>query len=383
MRQAGVNFIKAGVRGILFVSGMPYTDLFGMGRLDESGGLKRGYSRGIPGLESLLSVMRAEANGLLNPDEALLIPPLSNTKEMFRQLDKVSEDSGNFSESFVQLFKENVNPEQEKTLEVNKYVWSSLHHHIGRIEAALDLVEFLQSWSEQLSIDSDDRLLVQAHGHAGQVLALVSNLISPKETLGRQMIFEILANHYQRSQTDASSAVDRLDRLYRFLTDMPFMQGASLDLVTFGTPVRYGWELDRTGKLLHVVNHRPIRGDGKKWLGKMELPQIAWEIPMVLGGDYVQQLAVAGTDALPKSEQEQQACQELREIVEPFDGFERWLECARRGTRCSNDGRCLLVDYKDSGEGPCQEHLFGHGCYTRKNAMLFNTLEIVRQLYSE
>jgi hypothetical protein len=113
----------------------------------------------------------------------------------------------------------------------------------------------------------------------------------------------------------------------------------------------------------------------------MELPQIAWEMPMVAGGDYIQQLAVAGTDAAPGSAEDQFVNQELAGILEPYDGFERWLECARRGTRCANDGQCLLVDYKVKADGPCPEHLYGHGCYTSMNAMLFNTVQIVNRLY--
>jgi hypothetical protein len=42
----------------------------------------------------------------------------------------------------------------------------------------------------------------------------------------------------------------------------------------------------------------------------------------------------------------------------------------------------LLVDYKDStATSTAKEHLYGHAAYTRMNAMLFNTTEIVRTLY--
>ncbi|UCE64332.1 MAG: hypothetical protein JSU59_04100, partial [Nitrospirota bacterium] len=92
-------------------------------------------------------------------------------------------------------------------------------------------------------------------------------------------------------------------------------------------------------------------------------------------------LAVAGTDVVPGSEEEQFVNKELAELLEPYDGFERWLECARRGTRCANDGQCLLVDFKVSADSPCHEHLYGHGCYTSRKAMLFNTLQIVKALY--
>ena len=92
------------------------------------------------------------------------------------------------------------------------------------------------------------------------------------------------------------------------------------------------------------------------------------------------QLAVAGTDAIPASPWETDLNQALRETLEPYDGFERWLECARRVTRCPNDGQCLLIDYHDASDAP-HEHLFGHACYTRLDALLFQTTHIVETLY--
>ena len=73
---------------------------------------------------------------------------------------------------------------------------------------------------------------------------------------------------------------------------------------------------------------------------------------------------------------------EIREILEPYDGFERWLECVRRGTRCHNDGTCLLVDYQVSGESNPRTHLYGHGYYTQVRTMLFHHSQIVSQFYS-
>jgi hypothetical protein len=159
--------------------------------------------------------------------------------------------------------------------------------------------------------------------------------------------------------------------------------GASVDMVTLGTPVRYGWDTDGYGRLLHVVNHRMIRSDGKRWLSKMELPQAAWEMPYLTGGDYVQQLAVAGTDVLPDSPEMEQANVDLHDILEPYDGFERWLECTRRTTRCPKDGQSILVEYGvQAHEEDPRQHLFGHGCYTQSRSMVFLAEEIGRALYS-
>ena len=113
------------------------------------------------------------------------------------------------------------------------------------------------------------------------------------------------------------------------------------------------------------------------------IPQITMEMPIAWGGDYVQQLAVAGSDAVPTSPAAQAANKALWELLEPYDGFERWLECARKSVRCANDGTCLLVDYKDStGSTTARDHVYGHAAYTRLNAMLFNTSEIVGGFYA-
>jgi len=71
------------------------------------------------------------------------------------------------------------------------------------------------------------------------------------------------------------------------------------------------------------------------------------------------------------------------ELLEPYDGFERWVECARRAGRFPSEGQCLLVDYKDcTSSTNVRDHYYGHAAYTRTNAMLFNFNQIVGRLYS-
>ncbi len=96
----------------------------------------------------------------------------------------------------------------------------------------------------------------------------------------------------------------------------------------------------------------------------------------------MQELAVAGSDAIPATEQGKVANKAVWEMVEPYDGFERWLECSRRAVRFPSEGRCLLVDYQDStGSTNPRDHYYGHAAYTRREAMLFNTAQIVDCLY--
>lgn len=381
MVQVGGQLSRSNVKGVVFLNGHPFSDLFGSARLDEVGGLKRGYSRGISGLESLLALLRPASNGLGKKKDPIH-PPLSNDSSTHEALDTLAQEVGNFTTAYVKKFEEGLREEGEAAIPCFRYVWSSVHHHLGRMEAAIAFIEFLQQWRTERSLSKDDRLLLVAHGHAGQVLALVSNLMTAGESEGRPIIFEILAKYWEAGSVEGRS-VEQLEALYQALTEQSLLGGASVDMVTLGTPVRYGWDTDGCGRLLHVVNHRMIRSDGKRWLSKMELPQTAWEMPYLTGGDYVQQLAVAGTDVLPDSPEMEQANVDLHDILEPYDGFERWLECTRRTTRCPKDGQCVLVEYGvQAHEEDPRQHLFGHGCYTQSRSMVFLAEEIVRALYS-
>ena len=382
MDQVGAQLSKANVKGVLFLNGHPFSDLFGAARLDEVGGLKRGYSRGISGLESLLALLRPATNGIGNNDDPIH-PPLGNNQSTQDALDILAQEVGNFTTAYVRKFEQGLSLEGKHSIPCGRYVWSSIHHHVGRVEAALDFMDFLQQWGAERSFSKEDRVLLIAHGHAGQILALLSNLLVSGEAEARARIFEILAV-YRKACPGEGRSVEQLEALYQALIDQRFLGGAAIDMVTLGTPVRYGWDTDGVGGLLHVVNHRMIRTDGKRWLAKMELPQAAWEMPYQTGGDYVQQLAVAGTDDVPASPEIQQANVDLRELLEPYDGFERWLECTRRTTRCPNDGQSVLVEYGiQANEEHPRQHLYGHGCYTQSRAMLFTAREIAKALYAE
>ena len=381
MAGHGRAMSQAGVRTIIFLHGaIPGTDVFGIQRLDEAGGLKRGYSRGVSGLDALLAAMRQESNGIpLLPGG--VAPPLNDDESTKKLLDEQVGDAGNFTQASVDLVQRALNRSADRPIVCLRKLWSSEHHHLGRAVAAVRFLDDLLAHCEAQHLASGDRILVQAHGQGGLVLALVSNVLCPSPVTGRAKLFAILSAYAEQTgQADLTAAVKRLDSL---LSAGNLLKGVALDIITYGQPVRYGWDPSGIGKLLHVVNHRNLRTDSKTWLAKMELPQITMEMPMAWGGDYVQELAVAGTDAVPKSEPAKAANKALWEMVEPFDGFERWLECARRAVRFPSEGRCLLVDYKDStGSTNPRDHYYGHAAYTRKHALLFNAAQINERFYS-
>ena len=386
MAHLGVQLSAAGVRAVLFCHGTYLsTDLFGIQRLDEAGGLKRGYSRGIPGMEALLALMREGSNGL-PPLTGGDKPPFRDEEPIKKLIDEQAADAANFTTAYVGAFEKAINRTISRPIRCARSLWSSEHHHLGRARAAVQLLKKLRTICTDLALGQGDRVLVQAHGQAGLVLALVSNLLAVGTSTGRDRFCRLVRSSLQHESDMAEDALRPAD-LESFESLLPTgraLNGAALDVVTYGTPVRYGWDPSGLGKLLHVVNHRPMRIDGKRWLAKMELPQITMEMPIAWGGDYVQHLAVAGCDAVPSSPEQQAANKAFWELLEPYDGFERWLECARKSVRCPTDGTCLLVDYQDTGTpetSNARDHIYGHAAYTRLTAMLFNTSEIVQALY--
>jgi hypothetical protein len=382
MARVGHQLAEASVKAILFVSGSPLgSDLFGAQRLDD-GIMKRGYSRGIPGLDALLALMREQQSGDLPRLPGGLRPPFDDQEDTRRLLDQQASDMANFTGPYVDLCRNAINRDTSRPIACARYLWSSEHHHLGRALAAWCLIDRLKALTTESALATGDRVLLFAHGHAGAVIALLSNLLMAGASSSRKKMLDMLGSY---APLDSGHPPLQLEELNTALEAGQLLNGAAFDVVTLGTPVRYGWETSSIGKLLHIVNHRPMRQDGKRWLAKMELPQITIELPYATGGDYVQQLAVAGTDAVPGSPEAQAVNRALWELLEPYDGFERWLECARKGVRCANDGLCLLVDYQDADTTPTPtpaRHLFGHAAYTRLNAMLFNTTETVRSLYA-
>ncbi len=378
----GTRMWDAGVRAVVLVYGSYIgADLFGAARLDEVGGIKRGYSRGIPGLESLLAAMRSDACQPASPDSPdQPVAPFSNDEATKTTLDGLLHDKGNFSEQYLKGLADGLSQSRTLPFTFQRSLWSSRHHHLGRMEGALALFHELHHLIVQQRLQANDRIVMIAYGHAGQLPAMLSNLMAHGDAPVRETLCETLASFYAQREAPPE-ATQHLRNLEGFLADNQWDAWPALDVVTLGTPIRYGWNTDGIGTLLHLVNHRPIRQDGKRWLARMELPHIVMEMPMASGGDYVHQLAVAGTDAVPNTPWEEELNQALRENLEPYDGFERWLECARRVTRCPNDGECLLIDYQDAADRPPQESLFGHACYTRLNALLFQTRYIVETLY--
>ncbi len=309
--------------------------------------------------------------------------------------DKVAQDTGNYTPQFAQWLEKGLEtgtgpisghnvldepslPDRKLDLspfpEVHLHHWSSQNHHLGRADGAIRLIDELAS----LEVSTGSRVLLWGHSHAGNVFALITNLLAGDRTT-RQAFFLAMRGYYRARllQWNVVPAWQRVrDLLSQEGNPLAHLQ---LDFVTFGTPVRYGWDTAGYDRLLHVVNHCPVD----------ELPEYRAPFPVskndlmsAAHGDCIQQLAIAGTNLPPPVLMWWAFAtdRKLGGLLEP--GFRRrdLLKRLAAGRRVPDEGTTLLVDY-GSAKGTVASHLAGHAVYTREEHLLFHLEEVVARFY--
>ncbi len=307
--------------------------------------------------------------------------------------DRVLGETCSFREDYLDDFRALL-----KTAEpaVERFDWSSGNEHLARAEAAVRLFNRLTT----LPIDpASDRVLLWGHSHAGNVFALLSNLLANDREAVEQ--FFAAANQVVESRAEWQQARERLASAP---TPHPLAKG--LCLVTFGTPVRYGWDRDGYARLLHIVHHRPVEGL-LEFLAKPALPQLLEEVLVAKHGDWVQSFGIAGSDLAPLGRERRELNAKLGELLEaglvrpnvtaqsmllehlPVSVRqhvqeiltdllilrERW-QC---GSRVPADGDAAwLFDY-----GEAETARFGHGVYTKRAWLPFHATRIAQWLKQE
>ena len=287
-------------------------------------------------------------------------------KKAKRYIDRSTTDLGNFTEDYVSSFKTGIN----NGLACSRFIWSGDNHHMARLDGAVNLIHKLADIKDLIDTDSNSHLLIIGHSHAGQLFALIT------------MLLENMDKAHPVFNTIEKTGFIKKDRVF---ADLKKISGLFLDFVTFGTPVRYFWGNYDKFRLLNVINHR----------SETQLSGLL----TTRDGDYVQQWGTEGTDIF--SRKFKKLNEELDEILDKGQDFslirkklydkQRKLPLNSTG---ESVGETLLVNYRDNAAfsfaslKPFRvphsvKTLFGHGIYTRKEAMLFNTKTIVDEFYSE
>jgi hypothetical protein len=253
-----------------------------------------------------------------------------------------------------------------------------MNHHISRADAAVRLIDALAESAAVQSAASDQRTLLLAHSHGGNALAIVSNLLGA-DAEGRVEFFDA-ARVFHGDAEDVARDVSAWRRVEQLLSEPSHpIRSMRLDMVTFGTPVRYGWDTAGCAKLMHVTNHRPGREDATH---ATRYPPNLWRLLLGKEGDFIQQVGVAGTNLppLPIAWKTFLADRRLGRLLER--GLPRhWIrQRLKHGMRVPHEGTTLLIEYEDPDRLPFR-HLLGHAVYTRSRWMALHCELIAKHFY--
>lgn len=318
-----------------------------------------------------------ESLGML-ADLARVFPAASRPvrRVIARIMNTLSGEVGNYTREYAHGLEAAMRRPGEPTIPVRLFQWSSENHHIGRADGAVRLIDELAS----LRLPRGCRVLLWGHSHAGNIFALATHLMARDRRAAEE--FFKAAEIYYRWPLLKCVDIPVWNRVRRMLCDRqspPVLDGVDLDMVTFGTPIRYGWNNEGYSKLLHFVYRRPTPGR-PHYLAKF--PPNLDDVLRAADGDYVQQLGIAGTNAIPSilSWRSRVAERRLGRLLEDVSAENGSLERFEAGAIVHDEGTTLLVDY-GLPKGGIARHHAGHAVYTYRKWMLFHAEEVARRFY--
>ncbi|MFK7821875.1 MAG: hypothetical protein AB8G99_24465 [Planctomycetaceae bacterium] len=294
----------------------------------------------------------------------------------------VAKDVANYCDAYREAFQALVG--QDPLVKLMEPSWSSQNHHVARADLAVRLLVQLV----EMNASENQRVLLWGHSHAGNGFAILSNL---------------LANHRETVEQFFEAAGDQGSHwreARRILAEVPGPHpvAKSIDIVAFGTPVRYGWDPSGYRKLIHVLHDREPKSERPSRTQPLFPPHGIRDMVSAKYGDWVQAFAVAGTDVpTGMSLNTHKRLGEIltRNLEEPKHGPDtRFIRpanirdvCARwkTGTRCHADGVNLLVDYQPCGRKaaigqPVEQAVFGHGVATTVEWLASHLALVLRSL---
>lgn len=273
-------------------------------------------------------------------------------------INKLAKDVGNYTPEYASAMENSLGT----NIPCELFVWSSGNYHLARIKGTVELAQTLADKIVENHLETSDRILLMGHSHAGQLFALLTTFLA--DDANAQQLYEIMAKEDGLNEDKS-----------KLTNNLAIIKTISLDIVTFGTPVRYTWGTYAKFRLKAIVNHRS--NIGMSGLLKTR------------DGDYVQQWGVEGTDIFPP--EELQLNDEFDSVLDTGRDSALLIASLEREERRhpkyadgTHVGESLLINYRDDSLllPNCIKTLFGHGVYTNYNAMLFNMATIAKDWYS-
>jgi len=330
------------------------------------------------------AMMRAGAEQLPVGARLAVDPVIDRLSDQTKRLtDTITADIANYSDGYRQRFQTLVGDDPEVSrLEPT---WSSENNHVARAGLAVRLLnELLQLHAEGFD-PANERVLLWGHSHAGNGFAILSNLLA-NDRDSVDAFFTAAGDSLGEEGETAQQALAA--------APTPHPMAQAVIVVTFGTPVRYGWDTDGLRSLVHIIHHRPIQDhedpaaiipavtfgcEGNSFADNFTAATSGVAgVLKAKHGDWVQAFAVAGTDIVPALKRTDNALlgafleRGLLDVTPPKLRDRLKVACARwkTRTRLHTDGRNLLIDYQSSNMtrfGPSRQAVLGHGIYTLKD----------------
>lgn len=314
----------------------------------------------------------AETLKSLASEMPLIAGSLEKLAEILRQNSRpitasVIKDLGNYTPEYRDTFQRLVGDDPQ--VELLEPPWSSQNHHLARADLA---VRLLRQLSER-PLPFDQKILLWGHSHAGNAFALLTNLLAND----RHAVTKFFDAAGSQSEPHWAGVRNLL-----LNSPSPHPLAGKLAIVTFGTPVRYGWDTSGCDSLIHVTHHCPY-DEANPWIAKPLFPPYSSnEVLNAVWGDWIQAFAIAGTDvtSVPSRVSNERLTSLLEaNLPEPQHGLDTRMLATKRlrdtcvrwksGTRCHSDGQNVLVEYLPSGSltpfgRPIEISLLGHGVST-------------------
>ncbi|NOZ40967.1 MAG: hypothetical protein GXP24_12190 [Planctomycetes bacterium] len=301
-------------------------------------------------------------------------------------VDTFTGEAGNYTHGFAAALEAGLTSGAGQTIPARLFPWSSQNNHIARADGAIRLInELAQHASTSTNTGTNEasrlsRVQLWGHSHGGNVLALVTQLLGADHD-ARNKFFQAARSFYQpwiRQTVDmplwqqVRSLLDDADHPVRKLL---------LDIVTFGTPIRYGWNANGYAKLLHFIHHRP---PPQREEYSAPIPLKLLRARKALDGDYIQQIGIAGTNImpLPFAVRTLLADWRLDQLLEADVARESIMARLHHGARVPDEGTTLLTDYTEISPWLVR-NIAGHGLYTRQKWLPFHCHEITKRFYGD
>ena len=258
------------------------------------------------------------------------------------------QDLGNFTPEYFDLLAKGC----EGLTQVKRFEWTSGNHHYARLAGALDLAKKIVDDFEE----DTDRILICGHSHAGQIFAILTQMIADP-VMGKILLDFAIEGGYEDENV---------------LQQLAKLKGKGIDFVTLGSPKRYEWSLGENQRLLHLINHRSENPEVKIFSGVLNIQN----------GDYVQLWAGEGSDSPSPVKLQAQVNRKLDHILDVGADMKLWKDKPRTYHRLHTQGHTLLINFKDNDQKICfAQTLFGHGVYTRYTRMLYQFSQIQKYFY--